>query len=203
MERNQPLVLVDIDGVVNIFDGWIVTRDEWMIEKFGKVYTRREAPAHLRADRANGYSLLLNPAHPEWLAEVEAAGADMMWSTMWQDLARTHFAPVAGFGHDWDHIDFHAHHSAGAWRNAGRTGQGVGGYKHPGIDETAGTRPVVVIDDDLSDINYRWAERRNGLGWPTLLIQPDPALGITREQIEDILDFVREHNLADAETVPA
>ena len=64
MERNQPLVLVDIDGVVNIFDGWIVVRDEWMIEKFGKVYTRREAPAHLRADRANGYSLLLNPAPP-------------------------------------------------------------------------------------------------------------------------------------------
>ena len=194
METTQPLVLVDIDGVLNAFAGWVTQRDPDIVRQIGfDPQTRKVAPLGYRADRAAGYSLLLHEEHPTWLAKIEQAGAEMMWSTMWVDAAAKHFAPVAGFGHHWDYIDFHAHHSAGAWRNAGMTGHGVGGYKHPGIDEISGTRPVVVIDDDLSEINYRWAERRNGLGWPTLLIQPDPAVGLTADEAEQILAFVAEY----------
>ena len=200
METTQPLVLVDIDGVLNAFAGWVTQRDPAIVNQIGfDPAPQTVAPEGYRAAAAAGFSLLLHEEHGDWLADVENAGAQMMWSTMWVENAQTHFAPVAGFGHHWDFIDFHAHHSKSGWGNAGMTGNGVGGYKHPGIDETAGTRPVVVIDDDLTEINYRWAERRNGLGWPTLLIQPDPAVGLTREEADQILAFVREYSL----TVPA
>jgi hypothetical protein len=51
---------------------------------------------------------------------------------------------------------------------------------------------VVVIDDDLEEDNYRWADRRNAAGIPTLMVQPDPRDGLTWEQVEDIIIFAEE-----------
>ena len=197
----KPLFLLDIDGVTNIFGGWVREVDEFMTRVTGKTqYARRAtAPAHLTASHAAGYELLLNPQHPQWIAEVEAAGFDMVWATMWRDRAATDFAPVAGFGHDWDHIDFHAFQPLDAWRSAGMTGLGVGGYKAPGIEAVAGDTPAVWVDDDLQSENYRWAARRNAAGIPTLLVQPDPAVGMTRAHIDAVLEFAADLTT----TVPA
>lgn len=193
----RPLFLLDIDGVTNVFDGWVHEIDEFMTRVTGKTFYARQrtAPAHLRASWAAGYSLLLNPMHPAWIAEIEAAGFDTCWATMWQGSAATDFGPVAGFGTGWDHIDFHAFHQDDAWRNAGRTGLGVGGYKAPGIEAVAGDTPTIWVDDDLQPANYAWADRRNAAGIPTLLLQPDPAVGMTRAHIDAALEFAADLDL--------
>ena len=188
----RPLFLLDIDGVTNAFDGWVFAEDEWMTRTFDKPYKRRVAPEGYRADNANGYNLLIPEGLPEWIAEIEDTGLDPVWATMWQKTATTHFAPAAGFGHDWDYIDFHSFHQSGAWRSAGMTGLGVGGYKAPGIESVAGDTPAIWIDDDLQPANYDWADRRNAAGIPTLLIQPDPRVGITREHVDQVLEFARQ-----------
>ena len=199
---DKPLFLLDVDGVGNAFDGWLSVEDSWMTAQTGKVWKRTVAPEGYRAEYANGYRLLIPVGMRAWIAEIEAAGFDCVHATMWQENAITHFAPVAGWGADWDWIDFHSYHQDGAWRNAGMTGLGVGGYKAPGIEDVAGDTPAVWVDDDLQPANYAWAERRNAAGIPTLLVQPDPRVGMTREHVDRILEFARLV-AGEAATVPA
>jgi hypothetical protein len=188
----QPLFLLDIDGVANIFDGWIPSDEtEPFISKSGETKYRRRhvAPAHLREAWAAGYSLLLDPRHPEWIAEIEAAGFDSVWATMWQDRAATEFAPVAGFGSSWDHLDFHSFHQVGEWR---RTGAGVGSYKWPGITAVLGDdTPGIWVDDDMEPWQHAWAEARTERGIPTLFIQPETHRGMTRDHVNQVLAFAR------------
>ncbi len=196
MEHNgDAIVMIDIDGVCNVFDGWEVEVDEWMSAHTKKPWIRnRKAPAHLKATRARGYNLLLNPEHPEWMAEIEDTGAEMVWGTMWVHTAATEFAPVAGFGAAWSHIPFNDYHVNTSGR---RMGEGVANYKMPGIADWAEDRPVVWVDDDLTPAEHAWAARRNARGLPTLFIQPDPAVGMTRAHVEQILDFIAEHHYAE------
>ena len=193
-------VYLDIDGVVNVFDGWRLISDDWMTEKMGKPFYRSEAPEHLTPSFAAGYSLLLNPQHPEWLGEIEAAGAEFCWSTMWQDRAVTEFAPVAGFGSGWEYVDFHAHQKTLDWKRM--RGAGVGAYKLPGwIAVNNDTDPIVIIDDDLEHVVYNWAAYRRAEGGPTLLIEPSPREGLTRAHVDTILEFVAEHTPVTTEAV--
>ena len=194
----RPLFLLDIDGVTNAFDGWVFAEDEWMTRTFDKPYKRREAPEGYRADIANGYNLLIPEQLGAWMTELEAAGFDCVHSTMWVENVYQ-FAEVAGYGSEWQFIPFHDWHKDGAWRSAGMTGLGVGGYKHLGLAEVTEGVPAVVIDDDLGEVNYQWAAERNAAGIPTLLIQPDPRVGITREHVDQVLEFARQFET----TVPA
>jgi hypothetical protein len=180
--------------VLNPFDAWEYDLDEWMSRKLGRKHWRsRKAPAHLRPSFARGYSLLINDDHAGWLDEIEAAGAEMIFATMWMESAATDFAPELGTGHHWPHIPFRDYHDIDHWRT---TGAGVANYKMPGVKAHAGTRPILWIDDDLTPDEHAWAERRTAAGFPTVLIQPDPAVGMTREHVEQVLDFVAEHSPA-------
>jgi len=178
---------------------WVPTdKVETAYNKIGERIYRRVhvAPAHLREAWAAGYDLLLHPSHPAWVAEMEQV-AEVCWSTMWVGSAASRFAPVAGFGHDWEYVDFPAYHRPSDWH--ARTGMGVGAYKLPGWKAvTTATEPIVIIDDDLEPVVYLWAAEREANGGPTLLIQPDPAVGMTRAHVDQVLDFARAHAL----TVP-
>jgi hypothetical protein len=169
----RPLLLVDIDGVLNAFDAWRLTRHQF------------------RA-RAGMYTVVLDRRHPKWFAEL-AEHAELRWATMWQAEAARVFGAAAGLGTDWDYLDFDS-----VWngqRMVGRTGVGVGGYKWPLIEQCgAEDRPLVWIDDDMTDEHMAWARRRDALGQPTLFVCPDPAWGLTKDQFRLVLDFVRAHD---------
>lgn len=199
-------ILVDIDGVMNAFNAHTRILDEWMTDKMGTPWYSRDSygikDGYVEASAA-GYRLIFHEDHPDMIAELEATGAEMIWSTMWTSRAPQEFAPVAGFGDNWPYINFHAFQTPGLWRSPAMTGQGVGSFKHPGIAHTAGSDPVVVIDDDLQDDNYEWAERRNAAGLPTLLIQPDPAEGLTWEQVRTIQGFAASVASMESERVIA
>ena len=170
---HRPLVLVDIDGVLNAFHS----------DGHG---------THQRVAVAGGYRVVLDTRHPGWfdaLAEV----AELRWATMWQAHAGPVFGAVAGLGHDWPHLDFDGAYAAGS-RYAHRTGTGVGGYKWPRILEAADTgRAMVWIDDDMIDAQLAWAAARHAGGAPTLFVRPDPADGFTEAEYAEVLAFAREH----------
>lgn len=181
--EQKPLLLMDIDGVLNAFGAW--ERTGQRKDRHGQWVPTYRAPAHLRASAASGYQLLLNPSHPEWVEDLTVE-FEPMWATMWQSRA-WEFGEVAGFGVDWDWIDFQAHRPTEV---VGRmTGLGVGTYKHPGIVATLGDRPGVWVDDDMTPFQHDWAARRTEAGIPTLFIQPKAFKGMTREHVDQILSF--------------
>ena len=171
----QPLVLVDIDGVLNAFAA------------------RGTAP-HRRSARAGGMPVVLDRRHPHWFERLETY-AELRWASMWQAHAAPVFGSTAGIGTHWDFLDFDA---SWAWTpsQVGRTGDGVGAYKWWEILRCSrGGRPLVWIDDDMTDDHLAWAEQRATAGTPTLFLRPDPREGFTESQFEQVLTFVRRHDV--------
>lgn len=166
-DQQKPLLLMDIDGVLNAFSA-----------KDHTVY---------RQDRALGFWLMLHRSHPEWVAELEAE-FEVMWATMWQDQSPA-FAERAGFGHDWEYIDFDHYWNAEQRKPGLRTGNGVGNYKHAGIVATLADRPGAWIDDDMTPQQIRWASSRSQWGTPTLFIQPAASHGMLRKHVDLLLEF--------------
>ena len=167
----RPLVLVDIDGVLNAFEA-------------------RRLTTHQRVAVADRYRVVLDGRHPGWF-DVLGEDAELCWATMWQAKAGPVFGRVAGLGTDWDYLDFDSAWNTGSAR---RTGHGVGGYKWPMIEPLGdGDRPLVWIDDDMTDEQLEWARVRNAAGRPTLFVRPDPSEGFDDEQFARVLSFVRRH----------
>lgn len=185
--HEKPLFLLDIDGVVNLFNAWIPVGKVWWDTK-GRMRQNTKAPAHLTEVVVAGYRLLLHPEHPEMIAEIETA-FEPLWATMWQHNAWQAGLEL-GFGVDWDFIDFDSYHD----ERGRRTGLGVGNHKHPGIVDALGNRPGVWVDDDMTPAQKAWAQRRTEAGIPTLFIQPDPKFGLTREHFDQIMAFADEVN---------
>jgi hypothetical protein len=183
----RPLLLLDVDGVLNAFGAW-QRIDEGLPLGRGNLVV----PDGFRAARADGYELLLRPEHAQWVSVLESS-FDMVWATMWQQRAPTALAPVVGFGAHWPWIDFSHHQS---YATTQRVGVGIGSYKFPGVVATVGDRPMVWIDDDLEPAIYEWAAQRDSSGIATLLVQPDPAEGWTRAELEAVLAFAQAGDAA-------
>jgi hypothetical protein len=178
---SRPLVLVDIDGVLNAFNARWLSVDHHVAQ-------------------AGAYGVVLDRRHPGWFRAL-ADYAELRWATMWQAQAAPQFGRVAGIGTDWDFLDFDS-----VWerRTVGRTGVGVGGYKWPLIIECGeADRALVWIDDDLTDQHLDWADDRAASGRPTLFVRPDPAKGFTEDQFDLVLEFVRTHHRTGSATSDA
>jgi len=162
-KHDKPIFLADVDGVLNAF-------------------RHRPGPGQpqYKWRRIQGYKIFFRPEWVEWVDGLVAV-SDEYWASMWHSAAVDHFAPRTGIGTGIGrYIDFDFHHERALGE---RTGGGVGPYKHPGIVATVGDRPFVWIDDDIAEWQHHWAAQRNAGGIPTLLIQPDPAVGLTEEHV--------------------
>jgi len=89
---------------------------------------------------------------------------ECVWCTGWEDRADAHLPHLLGLPGGWPHLAFSVPPSGAHWKLAA-------------IDAYAGPeRPLAWIDDDHDDRTRAWAEQRPG---ETLLIQTDPAVGLT------------------------
>ena len=103
---------------------------------------------------------------------------ELVWATGWEDKANDYLPPLLGIPSKLPTLTFD-----------GRAVFGTAHWKLQAIGEYAGNRPAAWIDDSLDERCTRWAAARRA---PTLLVQTDPAIGITDEQVERLLRFADE-----------
>ncbi len=139
-----------------------------------------------------GFDLLARPAGPlvsvdgiPHLLSTEAAGHvlaiaadyELVWCTGWEEKADEHLPFVLGLPAGTPHLRF------GDAAAPGRH------WKLDAIDAFARERPLAWIDDAFNPACHDWAQARHA---PTLLVQTDPASGLTEQERELLLAWARE-----------
>ncbi|MFT3662559.1 MAG: HAD domain-containing protein [Gordonia sp. (in: high G+C Gram-positive bacteria)] len=189
VDDNRPLVALDIDGVLNPTDpkgrmrgrvpGWkthriFVDNRLWPDSPFinHDPRPRRQLP------------LVLNPdLHGPWITDLRTRGADVRWASTWPAVAANKYlAPLLNIEPMPSTLDteLEPHPS-----------EHVADWKARQLLQAAADRPLVFIDDQLdhgdSDL---WSSRDPNR---TLLIETDPRVGMTREHMDRIDEFVGTH----------
>lgn len=166
------LFICDVDGVLIPFpavDGAIPqTHHEHWAEFTGK-------PEPVR--------IWLNREHGPLLADlVEATGAEPAWCSTWRQDSAPQIGARLGLP-AWPSVALptpptDSSHQAGHL------------WKQPHVAEHAGDAVLIWIDDDFTDLDHTWAAERTAAGLPTLLVEPDPYVGVQPEHFEHITAFV-------------
>lgn len=111
-----------------------------------------------------------NPQHGEWLNKLSALG-ELVWATSWEYQANTEAAPALGLPQlpviELNRID-----------------------KTNAVSDWVGDRPLVWIDDVFANNpgTIEWARERHT---HTLLIGPDPHVGLIRDDMVKAWKFLR------------
>ena len=100
------------------------------------------------------------------------------WCSGWEEKADEHLPHLLGLPPGMPFLRFD--------RSVGHTNAH---WKLDAIDAYAGARALAWIDDALSAPCHEWAQARAA---PTLLVQTDPATGLTARVAERLLDWARE-----------
>jgi hypothetical protein len=103
---------------------------------------------------------------------------ELVWASGWEEKANEYLPHILRLGGELPCLYFD-----------GRAVFGTAHWKVEAIDEYAGDRPAAWIDDSLDERCRRWARRRSA---PTLLIETDPAVGLTDEHVELLLRWADE-----------
>lgn len=114
------------------------------------------------------------PAAAEHLTELRSA-FHVVWATLREGSANVTVGP--GLGLPRLPVIYFDHGFA-----TGET------WKLPAVVRDVGDRPLAWIDDDLHADAHQWAEQRSV---PTLLVDTDPHVGMTRGHVDRLLSFAR------------
>jgi hypothetical protein len=159
----RPLLLVDIDGVISLFGGWTANVSK-ASEVDGSFHSIEGIPHFLSATAA---------AHLLVLANVY----ELVWASGWEERANDHLPHLLGLPAGLAHLSFPR-----------AVGRGNAHWKLEAIDTYAGDRALAWVDDALNDACRAWAREREA---PTLLVQTDPARGLTGEEADQLDRWAR------------
>jgi hypothetical protein len=105
-----------------------------------------------------------------------AEGFELVWATGWEERANEHLPHLLSLPfRDLPYLTFD-----------GRAVFGSAHWKVDAIAEYAGDRPAAWIDDNIDETCLAWAETRSA---PTLIVQTNPAVGLTDEHVEELLGW--------------
>jgi hypothetical protein len=166
----RPYLLLDIDGVlipVPDADGTTPA-----------THARHDVvPTGRSAD--DPVTIWLNPDHGPALMDVIRTGlVTPVWCTSWRQDATTLIGPLLGLP-PLPHVDLPRPDITTSHPN---------GYlwKRDHVDGWLDGAPAVWIDDDYTDLDHAWAAERTADGAATLLIQPDPRVGLQAEHLAEV-----------------
>jgi hypothetical protein len=106
-----------------------------------------------------------------------------VWCSGWEEKANEHLPHLLGLPAGMPFLRFD--------RSVGRSNAH---WKLDAIDAFAGRRPLAWIDDALSPPCHDWAAARDA---PTLLVQTDPAIGLSAREAERLLGWAHELRCAE------
>lgn len=163
----RPLLLLDVDGVLNPCDAKPTRRPQGY-------QTHRIS---VTGQRGRALRVWLNPEHgPMLLAFAQQHGVELAWATTWEHHANVHIGPAIGLPQlpviEWG---FTAHH-----------------WKFDAVLTYAAGRPLAWLDDDFraSPNDRAWFEGHRG-PTPTLLHHIDPAIGLRPDDLTTVASWLR------------
>jgi HAD domain in Swiss Army Knife RNA repair proteins len=155
--QDRPLLLVDVDGVLN----------PWAADTCPDGYQEY--------DFFPGERVLLSPGHGELLTRL-AEQFELVWATAWEHRANRFICPVIAIP-ELPVIEFPLHGRDFMFR------------KLPSVIAAVGDRACAWIDDAHEPDHYQWARERQA---PTLIVDIDPAEGLTAEVAELLAHWAAE-----------
>ena len=109
---------------------------------------------------------------------------ELVWATGWEEKANEYLPLILGLPFkELPSLTFD-----------GRAVFGTAHWKLEAIDDYAGDRPAAWIDDNLDERCRAWAEQRSA---PTLLVQTDPATGMSDAHVEQLLLWAEEQTVSE------
>jgi hypothetical protein len=180
----KPLLLIDVDGVINIFTS-TTPHVEWEHEFL-----------HVNEGVSGGTDWIRIPLGMSARFAKLAEHYELIWATGWLDRAHNCFAPKLGL-EQWDHIDVSSGFIHASWsRDAGeRNAQALSWKLEPvseWIEQNAQGRHVAWIDDDLYADAFAWAEERDRNHAPTLLMKTDCPVGLLDHHVDKLVMWAEE-----------
>jgi hypothetical protein len=164
---SRPLLMVDIDGVISLFAGGGEAHHGW-----GR-------------SRPEGCSLHSIDGIPHFLSATAAGHLlglvqdfELVWASGWEEKAEEHLPRLLGLPRELPYLRFE--------RSRGRANAH---WKLDAIEAFAAGRPLAWLDDALGPACHDWASARPA---PTLLVQTDPARGLTDREASELRAWSRE-----------
>lgn len=106
-----------------------------------------------------------------------AAHLELVWCSGWEEKANEYLPHLLALPGPLPFLSF-----------ARSPGRANAHWKLEAIDAYVGHRAVAWIDDALNDACHDWARARRA---PTLLVDTDPARGLTQAEVDQLLDWAR------------
>lgn len=164
MDRlDQPLLLLDVDGVLNPF-----------------VPTHQPVPAGFDEYRLHGVRVLLSRRHGEWIKELSGL-FELVWATTWEDDANSEIGVRLGLP-ALPHIEFP---QVAAW-------DADWVRKLPGVVQYVGDRALAWIDDGFGADEADWATKRTASAIPTLVLPIDRDIGLREDDVDQLKRFAAD-----------
>ncbi|GGK89741.1 hypothetical protein Sme01_50090 [Sphaerisporangium melleum] len=158
----RPLVLLDVDGVLNP--------------------ARRATPRLRRYEcvlSGQAYTVLLNALHGAKLTELARdTGAELAWATTWEHHANEHIAPRLGLP-DLPVIEVNGDPGSRAGEH----------FKTRHVAEYVTGRPFVWFDDSLGPCDWQYLKDHPAVG-DFLLVEVDPRTGLTDAHLARARDWL-------------
>lgn len=187
----KPILLLDIDGVCNLFPRALTTAKRAKGEPYPEI---REHDVHrvtLSDEQEHPYMLRIARDLPDLVSQLQEH-FEVRWYTMWNDAADRVFAPLAGlpaldyFECDWDAGRVaYRRTDAPAWMD-----KHIWIAKTPLIEGYLGDRPFVWIDDDSGPADGMYLDNHAEVG-DYLLLTVEPHLGLTQAVVDEAIDWAR------------